>query len=276
MRLCWSLLSVGLFALIWEAAWLAGLADPRLLPPPHVFLADFGAQARHFNTSDRWLITSGEVAARPAALAVLSTVTATATRVLAGLALAAIAALTMGLAARYWPLFGKLTLPTVTFLAPVSAVTWLPVAIFIFGVGSMPAIFMVFIALFFLMLLATVSQIDAVEAPYLEVARMMGASRRQIFLQVVLPAILPGLFVILRLNLFAAWMVALFVEATGVSRGLGQVVMLVRNGFNPRLVFFTIVLLGVIGYLFDLGFRLIERRALYWLPGGGGGQYLDR
>ena len=60
---------------------------------------------------------------------------------------------------------------------------------------------------------------------------------------VILPAILPGLLVVLRFNLFGAWMVVLIAEATGVGFGLGQVMMMARNTFNPGLVFFTIVVL---------------------------------
>ncbi len=56
----------------------------------------------------------------------------------------------------------------------------------------------------------------------------------------------------LRLNLFAAWMVVLIAEATGVGYGLGQVIMLARNTFNPSLVFFTIVLIGLLGFAVDL------------------------
>ncbi len=143
----------------------------------------------------------------------------------------------MGVLIRYYGLFGKLVLPTVTLLAPVSPVAWLPVAIFLFGIGNGPAIFMVFIALFFTMTLATITQIDSVNRNYINVARTMGASKRQIYTRVILPAILPGLLVVLRLNLFGAWMVVLVAEATGVGYGLGQIISMARNTFNPGLVY---------------------------------------
>jgi NitT/TauT family transport system permease protein len=81
-------------------------------------------------------------------MAVLVTVLATALRVLAGLTLAAVCSLVVGVAVRFWNLFGNLTLPTIRLLAPVSPIAWLPMAIFVFGIGNAPAIFMVFIALF--------------------------------------------------------------------------------------------------------------------------------
>jgi NitT/TauT family transport system permease protein len=214
-RLGWTVVSIGFFASIWEILWYFGLADPRLLPPPHVFLGDFVGQARFFNTAQRWEIGVNPNAGPSPAGAVLITILSSTMRVLAGLGLAAISSLSLGIAIRYFGLIEKLTLPTVTLLAPVSPVAWLPVAIFLFGIGNGPAIFMVFIALFFAMTLAAITQIDSVNRNYINVARTMGASKRQIYARVILPAILPGLLVVLRLNLFGAWMVVLIAEATG-------------------------------------------------------------
>jgi NitT/TauT family transport system permease protein len=269
-QLGWTAASIGLFAAIWELLWLIGWADPKLLPPPHVFLGDIPKQAQFFNTVRRWQIGAATDAGPSPAMAVLITVLATTLRVLTGLALAAVGSLVVGVAIRFWILFGNLTLPTIRLLAPVSPVAWLPVAIFVFGIGNAPAIFMVFIALFFIMTLATITQIDSVAPNYLNVARTMGASKRQIYLRVILPAILPGMLVVLRLNLLGAWMVVLIAETTGVGYGLGQMIMLARNTFNPSLVFFTIFLLGVIGFVFDYGLRLLQRRLLYWVPNGQG------
>ncbi len=192
-KLGWGLLSVGLFAALWEVLWYFNLADHRLLPPPHVFLGNFADQAKNFNTAKRWEIGVDPNSGPTPFEAVLITMASSTMRVLVGLAIASIASLCMGLAIRYYGLLGKLVLPTVTLLAPVSPVAWLPVAIFLFGIGNGPAIFMVFIALFFTMTLATITQIDSVNRNYINVARTMGASKRQIYTRVILPAILPRL-----------------------------------------------------------------------------------
>ena len=226
---------------------------PKLLPPPHIFLGNIADQAKFFNTVNRWQIGAGQGGGTSPPVAVFYTILATTGRVFAGLVIASVLAVSIGVAIRYFRLFGKLTLPTITLLAPVSPIAWLPVAIFLFGIGNGPAVFMVVIALLFHMVLATINQIDNVNRNLINVARTMGASKRQTYTRVIIPAILPQLFVVLRFNLFAAWMVVLVAEATGVGYGLGQVIMLARNTFNPSLVFFTIALIGVLGFLFDFG-----------------------
>ncbi|MBO0735334.1 MAG: ABC transporter permease [Alphaproteobacteria bacterium] len=265
-RIVWTVVSIGLFAGIWEICWALGWADPKLLPPPHVFLGAISDQAKFFNTVSRWQVGAGQAEPPPPALAVVYTVLATTGRVFVGLLIASILAISTGIAIRYFTLFERLTLPTIILLAPVSPIAWLPVAIFLFGIGNKPAIFMVVIALLFHMVLATINQIDNVNRNFLNVARTMGATKRQVYFHVIIPAILPQLFIVLRFNLFGAWMVVLVAEATGVGYGLGQVIMLGRNTFNPSLVFFTIVLIGVLGGSFDWLMRMVQRKVLYWVP----------
>jgi NitT/TauT family transport system permease protein len=265
-RIGWALMSVGLFAGIWELLWLCGVTDPKLLPPPHIFLGNFPEQAKFFNTAQRWQIGVGLNTGPSAGMALVITVLASAARVFAGLLIASVLSISIGVAVRYFLVVEKLALPTITLLSPVSPIAWLPVAIFVFGIGNAPAIFMVVVALFFHMVLATVSQIDGVNRNLINVARTMGASKWQIYSRVIVPAILPGLLMVLRLNMFGAWMVVLVAESTGVGYGLGQVIMLARNTFNPSLVFFTIALIGLLGFCSDWLMRLLQRKILYWVP----------
>lgn len=258
----WAMLSIGLFVAFWEFAWWRGWANPLLLPPPHIFLANLADQVRFFDPNGQRI---GALSEGGSLWSVLGVIGWSSMRVFVGLLIGFAASVIVGVGIRYFNIFGKLTLPLITMLAPISPVAWLPVAIFVFGIGNPPAIFLVFISIFFVMVLATLSQIDAVPKHYIQLARVMGASKRQIFLRVILPAILPGLFVTLRMNLFGAWMVVLIAEAVGVGSGLGQVTMMARNTFNASLVFFTMTLIGLTGFLFDQALRLIQRKVLWWI-----------
>ncbi len=257
----WALASIGSIIGLWELAAALGWADPLLMPAPHVFLGNWSEQLHFFDMAN----TIGSSGEGGSWVGVLSVVLWTSMRVFVGLLLGFVLSLAVGVLIRYNAVFGKLTLPAVTMFAPISPVAWLPVAVFMFGIGDKPAIFMVFIAIFFVMVIATLAQIDEVPKAYIHVARIMGASKRQVFRTVILPAILPGLFVTLRINLFAAWMVVLIAEAAGVGSGLGQIVMMARNTFNASLVFFTMTLIGLSGFLFDQALRLIQQRMLWWI-----------
>ncbi len=258
----WWVASLALFAGIWEFCWYMTWANPMLLPPPHIFLQDFHLVGKLFDKSTRL----GNPTVGLIAWTVAKTIGASTLRVIIGLAVALVGSLAVGMAIRFSPLFGRLILPVINLLAPISPIAWLPVAMLIFGLGNAPAIFLVYIALFFIMTLATLNLIDTLPPAYIQVARIMGAARLQIFIQVILPAILPGLFVVLRLNLFAAWMIVLIAESVGVGGGLGLVVIISRNTFDAQLAFFTMFIIGVVGFVLDIALREIQRRVLYWQP----------
>lgn len=153
----WWVASLFLFVSVWELAYALGMYHSASLPPPHIFLPDLPAQARHFDTAH---LVVGEEFAGSNLAALLQTTGATVLRVIAGLSLGFILGVFTGLAICYFRIFGWLTLPIITLLAPISPFAWLPVAIFIAGVGNAAAIFLVFIAVYFIIVLATIAEIS--------------------------------------------------------------------------------------------------------------------
>jgi NitT/TauT family transport system permease protein len=263
----WAIVSISLFAGLWEFLWYIEAVNPLLLPPPHIFLQDIPGTLKFFDRTNR----VGSVSSGGGVFALLTTVAWTTMRVVTGLAIGFVLGLAVGALLHYSRWARNLLLPTILLLAPISPVAWLPVAIFVFGIGDVPAIFLVFITVFFAIVLSTGSQIASVPVNYLHVAKIMGASEHQTFWRVILPSILPALFMTLRLNLFGAWMVVLIAEAVGVGTGLGQIVSMARATFNAKLVFFTMAIIGILGFLSDWALRQIQRRMLWWVAPNQGG-----
>ena len=81
---------------------------------------------------------------------------------------------------------------------------------------------------------------------------------------VIFPAVLPNLFVIMRINLFAAWMGVLAAEMVGVRTGMGAIVVVGRQMMNMNLTFLGMAMIGLVGYLLDARFGLVQRRVLWW------------
>ena len=264
----WGIASIGLFTAIWEILWAVGWANPLLLPPPHLFLQDIPTTLGYFAQKN----VIGSRGTGSGLTGLLMTILWTTTRVVLGLTLGFVLGVAVGAVVHYVRIVRNLLLPTILLLAPISPVAWLPVAIFVFGIGDVPAIFLVFITVFFAIVLSTVSQFESVPKNYLHVARIMGASEAQTFWRVILPAILPSLFMTLRLNLFAAWMVVLIAEAVGVGTGLGQITSMARATFNAKLVFFTMAIIGVLGFTFDWALRYVQSRMLWWVAPNQGGR----
>jgi ABC-type nitrate/sulfonate/bicarbonate transport system permease component len=194
----------------------------------------------------------------------LAAIIASLQRVLIGLLPAFVASLLIGGLAFYIDVVGKLTLPAVTLLAPIAPVAWIPFALVAFGIGDGAAIFVVFIGIVFTLTLGTVHHMTHVNQVYIDSARVLGASRRQVMFHVILPAILPNLFVILRMNFFGAWTGVLAAEMVRVNTGLGTIVMVGRQMMNMNLTFLGMAMIGLVGYLLDASFSLIQKRVLWW------------
>ncbi|MEO1404268.1 MAG: ABC transporter permease [Cyanobacteria bacterium J06635_1] len=253
----WWFLSLGIFIGVWELLTALGWVNTLILPPPHEFIAEIGNQEQFLAPQIGVERTGGN-------FVLLTAIVATLKRVISGLVLGFIAALGVGGLACYFDLFGKLTLPVITLLAPIAPIAWIPFAIMAFGIGDGAAIFVVFIGIFFLLTLATVNAVNNVDQLYINTARVLGASRRQVMFKVILPAVIPDLFFILRINFFAAWMAVLAAEMVGVNTGLGAIVMVGRQMFNAKLMFLGMAVIGIVGYLLDVGFRQLQQRVLWW------------
>src|SRR3984957_5823297 len=109
-KFLWTCLSVGLFAGLWELCWVFGWADPKLLPPPHIFLGNIAEQAKFFNTATRWQVGQSMNAGPSGFESVMITVGATTMRVFAGLGSPSTLAISIGVMVRYWHIFDKLVL----------------------------------------------------------------------------------------------------------------------------------------------------------------------
>jgi NitT/TauT family transport system permease protein len=253
----WCVLSIGIVVAVWEGAAALQLIDPLILPPPPLFIAEIQQQAQ-------FLLPRIGVQRVGANFVALTAIIASLQRVLIGLLLAFIASLLIGSFAFYIGVFGKLMLPAVTLLAPIGPVAWIPFALVAFGIGDGAAIFVVFIGIVFTLTLGTVHHMTHVHQVYINSARVLGASRRQVMFHVILPAILPNLFVIMRMNFFGAWTGVLAAEMVGVNTGLGTIVMVGRQMMNMNLTFLGMAMIGLVGYLLDAGLAVIQTRVLWW------------
>jgi NitT/TauT family transport system permease protein len=187
-------------------------------------------------------------------------------RVTWGFLLAAVTAIPIGLHLG-WHRRQALALgPALQILRPISPLAWIPLAILWFGVGDGSAVFLIFLASFLPLTVTAMSAVQNIPSVYLDVGRNFGLSSQQLVSRVLYPAVLPRLIVGLRLAFGIAWLVVVAAEMVAVNSGLGFLIIDARNAGNRYdLVVAGMVLIGVIGFLFDAVFRRLESLpALGW------------
>src|SRR5215472_8624668 len=156
--------------------------------------------------------------------------------------------------------------PLFQILRPISPIAWIPIAILWFGVGDASPIYLIFISSVFPMIVQTTVGVHTIEKRYLRAAENFGVSRRTLFKQVVIPAVLPQVLVGMRIGLGVAWLVVVAAEMIALHSGLGYMIMDSRNAGNRYdLVIASMIIIGVIGLLLDGTTRLLERlKSVKW------------
>ncbi len=156
-------------------------------------------------------------------------------------------------------------LPWINFFRSLSPIAWIPFAIVWFGVGDPPAIFILFIAVFFQIALATSAAVATVPKIYYRVAEDMGLSDADQLFKITLPAIMPQLVTALRVAIGVAWMVVVAAEMIAVRSGLGFLIIDARNGLRMDLVVVGMIVIGLIGVALDrLLVQLTRVRSVRW------------
>jgi NitT/TauT family transport system permease protein len=156
-------------------------------------------------------------------------------------------------------------MPWINFFRNLSPIAWIPFAIVWFGVGDPPAIFIIFLATFFQIVLATAAAATTVPKVYYRVAEDMGLTQAEILFKVTFPAILPQLVTALRVAIGVAWMVVVAAEMIAVRSGLGFLIVDARNALRMDLVVCGMITIGAIGIGLDVAFsRLARIPSLRW------------
>lgn len=179
-------------------------------------------------------------------------------RFFSGYLIAVVVAITLGLIIGQLPFVWKIVDPIVQILRPVSPIAWSPFIVLWFGIGSMPAIVIIFIAAFFPVLLSTVSAVKKVDKTYLQIAANFEMNQVDTLRKIILPASFPMIANGLHMALGAAWIFLVAGEMVGAQSGLGFLIIDARNSLSLDIVMACIVIIGVLGLILDKGIHAFE------------------
>lgn len=193
-----------------------------------------------------------------------SDIGATLVRVLVGFGLAATVGCAAGTAIGVWRLVDGLLSPLLRILGPIPPITWIPVAIVIFGVGQNANFALTFIGAVFPIIAATAVAVSGTGRDLLRAGRMMGHGRLGLIATVVFPSAFPGIVGGLRIGLGLSWMMAVTSEMLAVHSGLGYTLWNAYNYLDYPAVFAAMIVTGICGLATDALLLLATRRATRW------------
>ncbi|PIE72598.1 MAG: sulfonate ABC transporter permease [Deltaproteobacteria bacterium] len=141
--------------------------------------------------------------------------------------------------------------PLIQFMRPISPLAWIPLAMLWFGIGDMPAIFLIFLSSFFPLVVSTALAVRSIEATFFQVAANFGLTTWEIISTIIFPAMLPTVLTSLRITLGIAWLVVVAAEMIAVDSGLGYLILDSRNALRMDCVMAGMIVIGLIGIALD-------------------------
>jgi taurine transport system permease protein len=154
--------------------------------------------------------------------------------------------------------------PIVALFRPIPPIAYLPLLVLLLGIGEEPKVLMIASGAFFYMLLTTAAGVRAVPRSLVDAGRMLGLSRRQLFGSVVFRAALPSILIGANVALVISWATVVAAELVSAQKGLGFIAVDAAQYARTDYVYAAVILIGIIGALFELGIRLLERMLVPW------------
>lgn len=149
-------------------------------------------------------------------------------------------------------------------LRPVPPLAWVPLAILILPGTEAAVIFVTFLVAFFATTLNTVVGVRSIDPDYFRAAVCLGASRKDVLFDVVIPGALPNIFTGLQIAMGAAWFSLAAGEMIAAQYGLGFLIMESYNLIQLPTIVISMATLGLIGYASSALIRVAGNRLMRW------------
>ncbi|MBV1937955.1 ABC transporter permease subunit [Streptomyces sp. BV286] len=188
-------------------------------------------------------------------------------RLTAGYACAAVAGVALGTVIGSYRRVRAVCEPVLEFLRAVPPPVLVPVIMLFAGIGDTMKIAVIASGCVWPILLNAVEGVRAVDSVMAETARSYGITGPARLRHLVLRSASPQIFAGLRQALSIGIILMVISEMFAASNGLGFTIVQFQRGFAIPDMWTGILLLGLLGFVLSVVFRLVERRALGWYHG---------
>ncbi len=191
---------------------------------------------------------------------------ATLIEALVGFSIGAAAGMMIGVAFGANRLVAKVLDPYLVGFYSIPRVALIPLFILWFGIGFETKAIYTAILVFFPIFMNTLSGVRDVNQDLIDVIRVMGASRWNTIIKILVPSALAWLFAGLRISVPYALVGAIVAEMFTSNVGLGFLISSFANQFDTASLFATLLVTTMVGLLLNAVVVQIEKRLLRWKP----------
>jgi len=244
----YAVVSILIFLFIWQFGTRAGTRLGNLIPQPTEVFAGF---------FDSFIYPIGPYTLPTHILWSFS-------RVFVGYTIAAVIGIVLGIMMGWSRMVEAIFRPLYEMIRPIPPIAWIPISIVWFGIGEGSKYFIIFLGAFTSLTMNAYAGAKAVDSTLAGAAKMLGASKMQVFRYIVLPSAVPNIFVGLQIALSSSWGVVLAAEMIRSSEGLGWVIISGQSTNNVTQIIIGIITVGIVGFICAVVMRGVEAKLCAW------------
>lgn len=154
--------------------------------------------------------------------------------------------------------------PIIELYRPVPPLAYIPLIIIWMGIGDAGKIMLLFLATLAIMVINSRAGVRSVSIEKIHAAYSLGANRWQVLRHVILVNALPEIFTGMRVSMGVCWATLVAAEMVAATAGLGWMVLNAARYLRTDIVIMGVIVMGIVGYSFDLIMRLLERKLIPW------------
>lgn len=236
------------FITLWWLISVSGLVRPDFLPSPFKLIETFLDLIENGY--------GGSALSKHVGMSVM--------RAVSGFALAIVVGVPFGILVGRNEIANAIVAPIIGFLRPIPPIAFATLFVFYFGIGESSKIGLIFMAAFWYVVLNCSDGVRSVPLLLVRAGQSIGLNSMQLFFRVILPAATPAIMTAVRAASAISWTLVVASELLGAQAGLGFIILDSAQYFNVPATFIGIVLIGVIGLLWELLLSAVQRRILHW------------
>jgi NitT/TauT family transport system permease protein len=188
----------------------------------------------------------------------------TASEIVLAVAISMILGIGFGAIAGTRPFLARVSAPMLTSLFAVPLITWYPLFMVWFGIGSASKIAYGVVSAFFPIAINTINGLRSADRRYIDFGHSIGCSSAAMTFKILIPFALPSIIAGLRIGVSLAIIGVIVAEMISSIGGLGFVVTSSRNFYATGEVYFGIALSVGCALIANVLLSLLERRFTRW------------
>ncbi|KRB74236.1 ABC transporter permease [Noviherbaspirillum sp. Root189] len=236
--------SLPLVVLLWEIVVRLGAVNAVLFPPPTVVAVsayDYAVSGT-LVTDLSWSIS----------------------RVVVGYLAGAITAIFVGVLTGGNRIAAAFFSPIFQMLRPIPPVAFVPIVIVWFGLTELGKWFLVFWGVFFTVWLSVHLGVQRVNETLIRAARCLGATKKMMLFEVLLPGALPYIFMGLRTAISVSFYTLVAAELAGAFGGVAYRLEVTQQNMQIGHMVAGLIILGLISTVADKLFGMFSTKVVHW------------